>query len=52
MEVFSKESSVLDINSPGRIGKLSLWHHVGRKYFKKIVVNKGRELGARLECVA
>jgi glyceraldehyde 3-phosphate dehydrogenase len=28
---------VLGINSLGRIGKLSLWHHIGRKYFKKLL---------------
>ena len=27
----------LGINGLGRIGKLSLWHHVGRKYFNEIV---------------
>ena len=26
----------------GRIGKLTLWHHVARKYFSRIVVNLGR----------
>ncbi len=42
---------VLGINSLGRIGKLSLWHHVGRKYFKKIVVNTGREVGKDLSAL-
>ncbi len=37
--------STLGINGFGRIGKLSLWHHAGRKYFDKIVVNVGREVG-------
>jgi glyceraldehyde 3-phosphate dehydrogenase len=40
---------VLGINSLGRIGKLTLWHHVGRKYFDAIVVNQGREVGKELE---
>lgn len=40
---------VLGINSLGRIGKLTLWHHVGRKYFDSIVVNQGREVGVDLE---
>ncbi|MCP3941600.1 MAG: glyceraldehyde-3-phosphate dehydrogenase [Desulfobacteraceae bacterium] len=40
---------VLGINGLGRIGKLSLWHHVGRKYFDKIVINLGREVGTSME---
>jgi glyceraldehyde 3-phosphate dehydrogenase len=40
---------VLGINSLGRIGKLTLWHHAGRKYFDSIVVNQGREVGKDLE---
>jgi glyceraldehyde 3-phosphate dehydrogenase len=39
----------LGINGLGRIGKLSLWHHVERKYFSKVVVNVGREVGRDLE---
>lgn len=42
----------LGINALGRIGKLSLWHHVGRKYFSEIVVNTGREIGSSLEDLA
>jgi glyceraldehyde 3-phosphate dehydrogenase len=42
---------VLGINGLGRIGKLSLWHHVARKYFTGAVVNVGRELGRDLEAV-
>ena len=38
-------SKVLGINGLGRIGKLSLWHHAGRKYFDTIVINVGREVG-------
>lgn len=41
----------LGINSLGRIGKLSLWHHVERKYFSRIVVNVGRKIGTDLEAV-
>lgn len=41
----------LGINSLGRIGKLSLWHHVERKYFQRIVVNVGRKIGTDLEAV-
>jgi glyceraldehyde 3-phosphate dehydrogenase len=43
---------VLGINSLGRIGKLTLWHHVGRKYFKEIVVNLGRDVGTGLDTIA
>lgn len=43
---------VLGINGLGRIGKLTLWHHVGRKYFQEIVVNLGREVGTGLDTVA
>jgi len=42
----------LGINGLGRIGKLSVWHHVSRKYFKEIVVNIGREAGTSLADVA
>ncbi|HOE78579.1 MAG TPA: glyceraldehyde 3-phosphate dehydrogenase NAD-binding domain-containing protein [Smithellaceae bacterium] len=50
----TKESNlpVLGINSLGRIGKLTLWHHVGRKYFKEIVVNQGRDIGMGMETIA
>ncbi|MBN1827351.1 MAG: glyceraldehyde-3-phosphate dehydrogenase [Candidatus Eisenbacteria bacterium] len=40
---------ILGINSLGRIGKLTLWHHAGRRYFDKIVVNQGRDVGKDLE---
>ena len=36
----------LGINGLGRIGKLSLWHHVSRQFFSEIVVNLGRNVGA------
>jgi glyceraldehyde 3-phosphate dehydrogenase len=42
----------LGINGLGRIGKLTLWHHVGRKYFQRIVVNQGRAVGKDLSAVA
>jgi glyceraldehyde 3-phosphate dehydrogenase len=42
----------LGINGFGRIGKLTLWHHVGRKYFDEIVVNIGRPVGTRLADIA
>ena len=42
----------LGINGLGRIGKLSLWHHVGRKHFSGIIANTGREIGRSLEDLA
>ena len=38
----------LGINGLGRIGKLSLWHQVERRYFAEVVVNIGREAGTSL----
>jgi len=43
---------MLGINGLGRIGKLTLWHHVGRRYFDRIVVNQGRPVGSGLRDVA
>ncbi len=52
-EMYAKKSDlVLGINGLGRIGKLTLWHHVGRKYFKEIVVNMGRSVGNSIEDLA
>ena len=42
----------LGINGFGRIGKLSVWHHVARKYFSEIIVNIGREAGTTLDDIA
>ncbi|MEE4114497.1 MAG: glyceraldehyde 3-phosphate dehydrogenase NAD-binding domain-containing protein [Desulfobacteraceae bacterium] len=42
----------IGINGLGRIGKLTLWHHVGRRYFNEIVVNIGRQAGAGLPDIA
>jgi len=42
----------LGLNGLGRIGKLSLWHHVSRQYFSEIVVNLGRNVGSGLEDIA
>lgn len=52
VEVFENRKPVLGVNSLGRIGKLTLWHHVGRKYFQEIIVNLGREVGTGLSTVA
>ena len=42
----------LGINGMGRIGKLSLWHHIARKSFSEIVVNLGRDAGRGLSDIA
>ncbi|MGD9415321.1 MAG: glyceraldehyde 3-phosphate dehydrogenase NAD-binding domain-containing protein, partial [Desulfobacterales bacterium] len=42
----------LGVNGFGRIGKLTLWHHVGRKFFDEIIVNIGRQPGTCLEDIA
>ncbi len=52
VEVFENKRPVLGINSLGRIGKLTLWHHVNRKYFQEIVVNLGRDVGNGIPAIA
>lgn len=47
-----KSGLKLGINGLGRIGKLTLWHHVGRKYFNELVVNIGRQAGCSLADIA
>ncbi|MCK9275420.1 MAG: hypothetical protein M0P57_10045 [Syntrophales bacterium] len=42
----------LGINGLGRIGKLTVWHHVSRKSFKEIIINIGRNAGGSLDDVA
>ncbi len=42
----------LGINGLGRIGKLTLWHHVARRSFSEIVVNIGRQVGRSLQDLA
>lgn len=42
----------LGINGLGRIAKLSIWQHAGRKSFSEIVVNIGRPVGSSIEDVA
>ncbi len=41
----------LGINGLGRIGKLTLWHHLGHDDFDRIVVNLGRPVGTSLEAL-
>lgn len=54
MEAMRRRGSTddaLGINGLGRIGKLTVWHHVARGYFSRLVVNLGREVGRDLEAV-
>jgi len=49
MAGFNQKSLKLGINGFGRIGKLTVWHHVARKFFDEIVVNIGRTAGTSIE---
>jgi glyceraldehyde 3-phosphate dehydrogenase len=42
----------LGINGLGRIGKLTLWYHLGHDSFDRFVVNVGRPVGTSLDAVA
>jgi len=42
----------LGVNGFGRIGKLTVWHHIARKAFDEIVVNIGRGAGRSLADIA
>lgn len=52
IDVFKSRKKILGINGLGRIGKLTLWHHIGRRYFDEIIVNQGREIGRDLYAIA
>jgi len=49
MADFNQKGLKLGINGFGRIGKLTVWHHVARKFFDEIVVNIGRTAGTSIE---
>ncbi|MCL1599520.1 MAG: glyceraldehyde-3-phosphate dehydrogenase [Actinomycetia bacterium] len=51
MNVQEAGNDNLGINGLGRIGKLTLWHHVARRHFSGIVVNVGRDVGQGIEAV-
>jgi glyceraldehyde 3-phosphate dehydrogenase len=42
----------LGINGLGRIGKLTLWYHLGHDSFDRFVVNVGRPVGTSLQSIA
>jgi glyceraldehyde 3-phosphate dehydrogenase len=48
----AQSSLKLGINGFGRIGKLTVWHHVARRYFSEIVVNIGRSAGTSVGDIA
>ena len=47
----SAATEALGVNGLGRIGKLTVWHHVARRHFGRLVVNLGRPVGRDLEAV-
>ena len=46
------KSLKLGINGLGRVGKLTLWHHIARKEFDELVINVGRDVGTSLNDLA
>lgn len=49
MEEILKRKNILGINGAGRIGKLTLWHHLNIKHFDSFVLNAGRKVGNSFE---
>lgn len=45
MSITIKKKNLLGINGAGRIGKLTIWHHLLSRKFDGIVLNVGREVG-------
>lgn len=45
MDKILNQKKVLGINGIGRIGKLTLWHHLNLKHFDAFVLNAGRKVG-------
>ncbi len=52
MTDFNQPGLKLGVNGFGRIGKLTVWHHVARKFFDEIVVNIGRTAGTSIEDIS
>jgi glyceraldehyde 3-phosphate dehydrogenase len=52
MKTDLKNEGKLGVNGFGRIGKLTVWHHVERRYFNELVVNIGRQAGTSLADIA
>ena len=51
-EISTTNGLKLGVNGLGRIGKLTIWRHVGRRYFDEVIVNIGRPSGGKLADVA
>ena len=49
MSIIIQQKKLLGINGAGRIGKLTLWHHLLSRKFDGIVLNVGREVGKKME---
>ena len=49
MSIEVRSKKVLGINGLGRMGKLTLWHHLQRGAFGEVVVNLGRSPGRSLQ---
>ena len=49
MSITIQQKNLLGINGAGRIGKLTLWHHLLSRKFDGIVLNVGREVGKSLD---
>lgn len=49
MSITINQKNLLGINGAGRIGKLTIWHHLLSRKFDGIVLNEGREVGKGLE---
>jgi glyceraldehyde 3-phosphate dehydrogenase len=52
MQTTSKTGMKLGINGFGRIGKLTVWNQISRRYFDELVVNIGRNAGTSMEDIA
>lgn len=53
MQATTKKTGLkLGINGFGRIGKLTVWNQIGRKYFDELVVNIGRNAGESMKDIA
>lgn len=49
MSITINQKNLLGINGAGRIGKLTIWHHLLSRKFDGIVLNVGREVGKGLQ---
>jgi glyceraldehyde 3-phosphate dehydrogenase len=52
MTALNRSNLKLGVNGFGRIGKLTVWHHIARKFFSEIIVNIGRQAGTSLADIA